>query len=75
MEPAVSVKLAGVLGQVTSLDDLEDVNFRLQGEGQDRFVACPVPHSRRNSGSRRPANVKFYLDSGWSSLRRLWRRP
>lgn len=59
MEPAVGVKLAGVLIQVTSLDDLEDVNFRLQGEGHDRFVACPVPHSRRNSGSR--SKVLFRL--------------
>lgn len=38
MEPAVSVKLAGVPGRVTSLDALEDAWFsRLQGEEKDRF--------------------------------------
>lgn len=49
MEPAVRVKLADVfLSQVTSLDDLGDVNFRLQGEEKDRTVAFSAPHSRCN---------------------------
>ncbi len=61
MEPAVSVKLAGVLGQVTSPDDLEDVNYRLQGEEKDRPVAFSGPHSRRNPWQPQGSDCKSLL--------------
>jgi len=49
MEAAVSVKLAGVFGQLTSLDVLEDACFlRLQVEVKDRPLAFAGPHSSRN---------------------------
>ncbi len=48
MEPAVGVKLAGVLGQVTSLDVLGDVFFGSKSRQKTASLGFCRPHSRRN---------------------------